>query len=564
MDYKPLPIGIDDFKTVIEGNYYYVDKTDLIKKILDSASMVTLFTRPRRFGKSLNLSMLRYYFEKNDICNTHLFENFKIVTSGEKYSAHMAKYPVIMLNFKGAKQENFELSYDKLILNIAQEFKRHEHVLKSDELSDYEKNLYVRIMEMNGSMSEYLYSLKFLSECLEKVYQKKAIILIDEYDVPLENAHFRGFYDKMASFIRGVLESALKSNLSLKFSIMTGCLRISKESIFTGLNNLEIISIQNAYYGEYFGFIEKEVEEMLKHYDKSHQMENIKEWYDGYLFGNTDVFNPWSVVNHVKYVVLNGNDIPKPYWSNTSSNDIIKTLIERASEETKQELEELISGGSIEKIIHEDITYAEIYDTSSDDNIWNFLYFTGYMRKVSERLVGNSIHITMKIPNREIAYIYESKIMNWIDEKIYQTDLTKLYTATLSGDTETMQEEINELLEEVISSHDYIESFYHGFVGGLYKGLKGYRIESNREEELGRPDLCMLPVNIDKRAVILEFKITKSPSERENTANIAVEQILKKEYSKGLKTRGYTDIVGYGISFYKKNCFIKSINRLDM
>ncbi|MFI3202484.1 MAG: AAA family ATPase, partial [Eubacteriales bacterium] len=340
--YKPLPIGIDNFEEIIQKGCYYVDKTLLIKNILDGASKVTLFTRPRRFGKSLNLSMLKYFLERSEHVpvsgveesvashNRDLFQGLKIMSAGEKYQTHMGKYPVIMLNFKEGKQGTFQECYELLVENIAREFARHEEAVQSAKLNEKELERYQQLRNQVASKSVYIASIRFLCQCLEKAYGEKVVILLDEYDVPLENAHFRGFYEEMIDFIRGLLGGALKTNDSLAFAVITGCLRISKESIFTGLNNLEVVSIENKKYGEYFGFTEEEVEEMLVYYDRTSRRDTVREWYNGYVFGVDRVYNPWSLVNYMNTLYVDVQANPVPYWSHSSGNSIVKDLVNQA------------------------------------------------------------------------------------------------------------------------------------------------------------------------------------------------------------------------------------------
>ncbi len=554
MKQKRLGIGIDNFEEMIVKNYYYIDKTDLIKKLLDHGSKVTLFTRPRRFGKSLNLSMLRCYFEKSEKDNGYLFEGLSISNEGEDYKKHLGKYPVIMLNFKEGKQDSFETSCFMLKKNISKEYLRHSKILESEALTKSEVDEYRRIQDGNGDVGNYISSVAFLSECLEKFYGEKVIVLIDEYDVPLENAYYRGFYDEMISFIRGMLSVALKTNESLEFAVLTGCLRISKESIFTGLNNLNIISIQTPRYGEYFGFMQSEMEEMLAYYDKKEHREQIRQWYNGYLFGEEQVYNPWSVIKYVSNALDDDSYLPRPYWSNTSSNSIVKDLVTRADIQVKSELERLVQGGTIEKPIQEDITYEDIY--KNNDNLWNFLYFTGYLKKVSERFADRKVYVTMEIPNEEVKYIYETQIMEWVEEQVAQKDRSALYEATLSGDTKTIEEELKRALMETISYYDYNESYYHGFIGGLYKGMKEYLVQSNIECGLGRPDLLVTHV-LREKAIIFEFKITKEYMKLDDVTQEAVKQIRQKQYVEGIQTQGYKEIIAYGVGFCGKMCVIK-------
>ncbi len=557
MKRKRIGIGIDNFEEMILKDCYYVDKTRLIQKILDSPSEAILFTRPRRFGKSLNLSMLKYYFEKSEKDNAELFEGLYISTVGEAYTQHRGKYPVIMLNFKEGKQDTFESSYDSLKRNIANEYRRHEKILERGLLAEDEVEGFQKIVKKTGGLDDYRESVAFLCHCLEKVYGEKAVILIDEYDVPLENAYYKGFYQEMIGFIRGLLSVALKTNDSLAFAVITGCLRITKESIFTGLNNLNIISIQTPGYGEYFGFTPGEVEGMLAYFGKESHIETIREWYNGYLFGNEQVYNPWSVVKYVATAMEDDEYLPQPYWSNTSSNSIIRDLIERADWETKEELEKLVQGGSIEKPIHEDITYVDIY--KSNDNLWNFLYFTGYLKKVGTRFENRTTFLTLEIPNEEVKYVYEMQIMEWVKEQIEQKDMTKLYEATLLGDAQAIEAELKRAMMETISYYDYNESYYHGFIGGLYKGMKDYRVQSNVECGLGRPDLLISYPIADGKAVIFEFKITKEYSRLEEMADEALQQIEEKKYVEGMQVMGYADILVYGVAFFGKTCCIKCL-----
>ena len=563
MKKKALPIGIDNFEMLITRNYYFVDKTFLIKDIIDNKAAVNLFTRPRRFGKTLNMSMLQYFFEDErhyihgtKIDNTGLFEGLNIMDAGKEYTDHMGRYPVINLSLKSAKQPTFERAYEALVKRIASEFDRHKFIMKDEDLQD-KKDKYLRMMNEEGTISDYSDSLLFLSECLEKYYNEKVIILIDEYDVPLENAFFEGFYDEMVSFIRSLFESVLKTNSSLEFAVMTGCLRISRESIFTGLNNLNIISILNTRYAEFFGFTDEEVKRICSDYNVSEKYELIKEWYNGYVFGHTNVYNPWSVVKFVYDLIEDINILPSPYWANTSSNSIVKSLIERADDETKNEIELLIEGKTIEKPIHEDITYDEVYD--SLDNLWNFMFFTGYFKKVSERMEKSTKqkYVELKIPNEEVEYIFRSKILKWFEEKIKHRDFSKMYEAIINKDVKVFEEELADMLLETISFNDAYENFYHGFVTGVLSNMKGYLIKSNRESGKGRSDIIIKAVSRRGAAVILELKVAKNFDELESKADEALKQIEEKKYEEDIRRDGYKNIIKYGISFFGKDCLVK-------
>lgn len=558
MAYKPLPIGVDDFEVLRTKGYYYVDKTLLIKELLDKKGEVTLFTRPRRFGKTLNMSMLRYYFELAEESRQPLFTDLKILKQGDEYTAHMGAYPVVMITLKSAKQKDFSASYQKITEEIGREFRRHKILLQSDALDSVQKEKFSGIMEGKASVPDYTGSLKFLSEVLMEHYGKKAIVLIDEYDVPLEHAYFSGFYDEMAVFIHSLFEEALKSNPFLEFSVITGCLRISKESIFTGLNNLKVNTILSANYDEYFGFLQTEVDAMAAFYGMADEksMALLKEWYDGYTFGTKEVYNPWSIINHIDTALADRKHAwPAPYWANTSSNNIVKSLIERADLSTKEELEQLIAGGLIEKQVHEDITYEDI--EKSEDNLWNFLFFTGYLKLCGRRPAGEAMYITMAIPNLEIRYIYKNKIMDWFREQLMGKSLEELYGSIVSEDAVGFQSELTRLLRESISFYDNKEAFYHGFLLGLLERMDGYAVWSNRESGDGRYDIILKSPDVEKPLLVFELKAPDTYQGLEKAAEAAVLQIRDRRYGEEFLRDGYTEKICYGIAFYKKNCRIK-------
>lgn len=555
---KQLPVGVDDFKKLSESDFYYVDKSLLIKELLDKHGEVNVFTRPRRFGKTLALSMLKYYFEKEidedgqiqD--NSALFAGLKISEAGEKYTNHMGQYPVIFMSLKSAKQPEYELAYHCIQNEIAKEFERHLYVLQGDKLSDAQKEQFLRFAERRAEKAEYLTALEFLTRMLTKYSGKKVIVLLDEYDVPLENAWFRGFYGQMADFIRSLFESVLKTNKNLEFAVITGCLRIAKESIFTGLNNLEIVSILNRAYSEYFGFTGAETVKMLEDFQITEKKDEMKRWYDGYKFGQISVYNPWSVINYVKTAMIDRAAWPKAYWANTSSNDIVRKLIERADSGVRQELEKLIAGGTIEKPVHEDITYEDIFNTQ--DNLWNFLFFTGYLKKTGERFENRTLYLTLKIPNEEVLSIYQNTVMEWYDRRIRQKDFTAFYRAILNRDVKTMERELSMNLMETVSFYDYKEDYYHGYTAGLLKFMEGYIVKSNRESGLGRSDILVLSAPYDGVAVIIETKVADTFAELEDAAKKALAQIEEKQYDAELKLEGYHTFFKYGFAFYKKLC----------
>lgn len=559
MDYRPLPIGISDFEDMIGNEFYYVDKTLMIRELLDNRSKVTLFTRPRRFGKTLNMSMLKYFFEDdrdwkgNKRDWTYLFEGLKIMDAGEKYLTHMGQYPVICLTLKDTKKQNFEESYRQIIEVITYEFERHAFVMECPELAG-KRDKYEKMMTGQASEEDYARSILFLARCLETHYGKKVIVLMDEYDVPLENAFTHGFYDRMINFVRTLFESGLKDNTSLQFAAITGCLRVSKESILTGLNNLNIVSIRNEMYGEYFGFKADEVKQMCHYYDMDKEYGTIKEWYDGYTFGQTDIYNPWSVIKYLSDAKANTNWLPMPYWANTSSNDIVRTLIDHADDEEKEKIERLLAGGTIEVQIHEDVTYKEMYDKG--DNLWNFMFFTGYFRKIKEWMAGDIIYAELAIPNREVKYIFSQKVRNWFRDKLDGRDMQSFYNAVVSKDCIIMANEINDIFDETISYMDQNEYYYHGMMAGLLTGMKGYTVRSNREGGKGRSDLLLKPVRRSKEAFVIEFKVTKDIDEMDAKADEAIRQIEDKKYDMELKNDGYKYVNYYGIAFCGKECVV--------
>ena len=579
---KKIGIGYENFKEFTTEKLYYVDKTLLIRDIVDKGGKVTLFTRPRRFGKTLAMSMLQTFFELeydrdgNVVDNRRYFEGMKIMDAGDEILGMMGQYPVINMTLKSAKQGDFYNAFTMLRGEIIGEFSRHDYLLKSDAIDDKKKQKFREIISgdldwdkrkweikdkeeraeaFKQEVGKYAVALKTLSELLKKHHGKNVIILIDEYDVPLENAWFRGFYDEMVTFIRSLFESALKTNDALERAVVTGCLRISKESIFTGLNNLEVNSIRGRSFGEYFGFTQEETEAMLRDYGLESKIQEVKKWYDGYLFGDAEVYNPWSVTKYVKEHVSAPDCFPEPYWANTSSNSIIKELIEDADEGQREELDTLINGGTIEKQIHEDITYGDIHE--NEDNLWNFLFFTGYMRKVSERHDGKNIYVTMRIPNFEVGYIYENQISSWFDKIVKTTDRGDLHKAVIARDTKEISRVLTELLKKSISTFDSAESFYHGYLLSMLIGVHDYVAKSNREEGDGRPDIVLYPMNPEDPAYIFEIKKRKKFNEMKAGVQEAFDQIRDKKYEEGILDDGYAGVISYGVCFCKKSCIVE-------
>lgn len=557
---RALPIGVDNFEDIVQNGYCYVDKTLFIKELLDLRGKVNLFTRPRRFGKTLNLSMLRYFFEDTRIeeqnaRNRELFQDLKIMDAGEEYVRQMGMYPVINLTLKSAKQPVFTSAYHKIKNEITDEYKRHNYVLKDDILDADSKSLFQKIASGQGEYDDYSGSLKFLSKCLYQATGKKTILLIDEYDVPLENAYFKGFYDEMVDFIRSLFESALKTNDCLQFAVITGCLRISKESIFTGLNHLKIISVLNQQYSEHFGFTEPEVLQIMTYYGLESRFSIMKEWYDGYTFGNTEVYNPWSVINYLCDLYADINAFPRPYWINTSSNDIIKEMIAKADRETKGQIETLLGGGTLDIQVHEEITYEDMY--SKGENLWNFLYFTGYLTKKGEYFKESSVFLQVRIPNTEVKSIYQNTILGWFRKKLEKQDFRDLYLAMEEGNAEKVRDILDEQLFSTISFYDSAENFYHGFLTGILSQSENYLVRSNRESGSGRSDIMVKSPSLRGRSFILELKVSENIDALEADAEKALQQIYDKKYMDELRTEGYRKIDCYGISFYRKDCEVR-------
>lgn len=427
-------------------------------------------------------------------------------------------------------------------------------ILKS-LLSEEDKEAYRNIVSGRAGYDDYSGALKFLSRILYEIYGKGVIILIDEYDVPLETSYFAGFYDEMAGFIRSLLESALKTNDYLQFAVITGCLRVSKESIFTGLNHLNSITILDRQYSEHFGFTEKEVKDAMKFYGVEERFPDMKSWYDGYRFGDIEVYNPWSVVKFLYDLAADKKAFMKPYWANTSSNDIVKSLVMRSERETKEQIEALLDGGTIEIPVHEEITYGDVYD--NEENLWNFLYFTGYLTKEEEYMRENTIFLRLCIPNQEIKMIYKTTVLNWFRENVKKKNFHELYEAVESGNEEKVQEILSEQLISTISFYDSAENFYHGFLAGVLSQSSKYLVKSNRETGNGRSDLVLKTPSLRGRAFIIEIKVSDGIDDLGPDAERAVKQVYDREYMEELRGEGYRKIACYGIAFYRKDCEVR-------
>ena len=540
---KLIPTGIENFKELIDKDYYYVDKTNLIVNIINEK--VVLYTRPRRFGKTLNMSMLYYFFSIKEKKNSYLFNHLNISKNIDALK-HQNKYPTIFISLKDMKvpsMENQLLNFSSIIARLLDQF---EDILDYDIFNDREKTLLNKYHMGIASKNELAESLLNISICLEKYYHQKVIILIDEYDVPLQSAYQNNYYDEMVDFLRSVFSSALKTNDALEKGIMTGCLRISKESIFTGLNNFTSYSILNNIGNEYFGFNENEVKQLLEDYQLSSYMNEVKEWYDGYLFGNTEIYNPWSTLMYVKNKIQDQSFKPVSFWANTSGNDLVVNYIQNGSDELHEEFEQLIQGQSLEKYIKPELTYREM---DNINNIYSFLLLTGYLR-VAEDLGENKYKLV--IPNKEVYEIYKQSFMSYFEDYTFVRK-EDLYQCLVREDVDQANEILGDILSRSISYFDNQESFYHGFLVGLFSGKK---IKLNREAMHGRFDLCILPKQIFQTALILECKHSKSVKELVSDAKEGAKQIIDNKYEDEIINDGYLHVKGYGISFYKKYCYI--------
>ena len=549
---KRLPIGYEDFKEVIDEGLYYVDKTMLIYDLLRNRGKNNLITRPRRFGKTLNFSMLRYFFDIAEKDNAYLFDGLKISEHFGELAQYRNAFPVITLSLKCGKQGEYSEALKMLRYSIRQQFIANKTVLEGERVSEEYKREYRKILE-NDDDTVWGSSIQLLSECLMQHYGKKVIILIDEYDVPLEDAYFSGYYDDMVRFIRSLFESALKTNPALEFSVITGCLRISKESIFTGLNNLEVNSILSDIYSDFFGFVQPEVDDMLRYYGIQDKRGDMKKWYDGYTFGGSEVYNPWSVLCQTKAWAQNSGALIYSWWTNSSSNSIIRTLIEHSGEDAKSSIEKLMRGGSIETYIKETVTYGDLTDCS--ENIWSFLLFTGYLKVRSVKSSGTKFVYSLIIPNLEIHGCYTDIIDEYFSKYKKTVDRGALYKALLGKDAGGFAEMITDLLKKSISYYDNAEAFYHGLIAGLLSGNIYYRAVSNRETGSGRSDLILYQNDRFINAVIMEFKVCRANEEITAAAQRALRQIDERDYAAEARGIGYKNIIKYGIAFKDKICF---------
>lgn len=557
---KKLPVGVEDFKEILEEKFYYIDKTGMIEDLFKNWAKINLFTRPRRFGKTLNMSMLQCFFEIGG--DKTLFDGLKISKNKVLCDAHMGKYPVIFLSLKGVDGLTYEAALYRLKELIGKEAERFWFLLESDQLTENEKNRYRSIIDLeNGkyAMDEkvLISSIQMLSELLFIHYGQKTIILIDEYDVPLDKAFNHGYYREMTALIRGLFGQALKTNMYLQFAVLTGCLRVSKESIFTGLNNFDVNSIVDVAHDEYFGFTETEVIELLKYYGVESKKELVKEWYDGYRFGNADIYCPWDVIKYAKKLLFEPDAEPEAFWINTSGNDLVKRFVDKADKTTQNEIERLIAGECIEKSVRMDLTYDEI--DSSIDHLWSVLFTTGYLTQDGK--IGDR-GFRLRIPNREVREVFVLQIKEWF-EKTVQSDserINRFCAAFPSGDAATIQDMLNDYLWDSISVRDTAvksrmkENFYHGLLLGLLRSQGSWLIQSNAETGEGYSDIS---VSTSARVgIVIELKYAEDGN-LENACDRALKQIEEKKYAQGLMRQGMKTIISYGIAFYGKMCMVE-------
>lgn len=550
-----IPVGISNFEKIRNGGFYYIDKTGLIAELVRSSAEVTLITRPRRFGKTLGMSMLESFFDiRKD--SKKLFDGLEISHQKNLCEKWMNQWPVVFLSLKNVDGIHFSDAYQQLVYEISLLYQQHDNLLKSTALSDRDKFLFKQLQERQAGKTDIMRSLQFLTRLLEQHYGKKVILLIDEYDVPIAKANSHGYYNKMMDVIKGLMQ-ALKDNPSLHFAVITGCLKIAKESIFTGTNNFVSDTITNSRLNEYFGFVQHEVDQLLLSADFTDKASAMKEWYDGYHFGTFDVYCPWDVMNYLLELQRNPQASPVSYWKNTSDNAIIRSFIDYAGSSITKKLETLMAGGSILQRVDENLTYDYLH--SSEDNLWSLLYLTGYLTKAQTTIDTDELPpgmMELKIPNAEIKEIFETTVVRWFDESAKTWNRKTLFDAIWSGDCDRITQELTALLRRTISYHDYREDFYHAFLAGIFTGA-GYMVDSNKEHGEGRSDVVLYD-SINGRVAVFEAKYTKALENLSSACDSALQQMNEKLYAKEYED-DYDQIFCYGISFFKKRCLVKKV-----
>lgn len=549
-----IPVGVSDFEEIRRNGYYYVDKSGLIGELLGTTgTKVTLITRPRRFGKTLGMSMLESFFDIQKDSKT-LFEGLEIANRHELCTEWMNQWPTVFVSFRQVDGLNFNSAYDMLTLVISELYKKHLYLLDSDNVDSFDKEIVKQLIQGTASAKDTKGSLMLLTRLMYQQYGKPVILLIDEYDVPVAKANSNGYYEEMLDVMKGLMQ-ALKDNQALCFAVITGCLKIAKESIFTGTNNFISDTITDSRLNEYFGFVQSEVDQILQDADVLDKAESIREWYDGYHFGDFDVYCPWDVMNYLLELQRNPKAKPVSYWKNTSDNAVIRSFIDYAGSNITGKLETLLAGGTIVQRVDENLTYDYLH--SSENNLWSMLYLTGYLTKAREEDYNGKLAdgtVALMIPNAEIREIFETTVVKWFDDSTKKCDRSTLFDAVWNGDSGNLTKEMNVLLRRTISYHDYKEDFYHAFLAGIFTGA-GYMVDSNKEHGEGRSDVVVYdPIN--SRVAIFEAKYTKSLDKLESECDAAIQQIDDRMYAKEYED-DYDQILCYGISFFKKRCMVK-------
>ena len=552
-----LPVGISDFAEIRENHFYYVDKSLLVEQLLKTTgTKVTLITRPRRFGKTIGMSMLANFFDIRKE-SSKLFEGLNITQNQTLCKKWMNQWPTIFFSLKDIDGLTFESAYNQLLIQISDLYKEHTYLLDCEEIDSDDKKIFLKLKATEANEAQVSRALSTLMRMLNIYYKKPVILLLDEYDVPIAKASTHGYYDKMLEVMKLMMSTALKDNSTLHFAVITGCLKIAKESIFTGTNNFVSDTITDSRLNEYFGFTQEEVNTLLKAANATTHSEEIKHWYDGYHFGNVDVYCPWDVMNYLRDLQLNPNAKPESYWNNTSDNSIIRSFIDYAGSNITKKLETLLSGNSISQQIDENLTYDYLH--SSEENLWSILYLTGYLtssKNDSLSVSGSDEISTLKIPNAEIKEIFETTIMKWFSDNAKVWNRKALFDAVWSGDSLSLTEEMSKLLRRTISYHDYKEDFYHAFLAGIFTGA-GYMVESNREHGEGRGDVVVYD-SLNGKVAIFEAKYSEKLKDMENDCNRALRQINTRMYAEEYED-DYDQILCYGISFFKKRCLVKML-----
>ena len=553
MNKRNIPVGVSDFSEIRQNDYYYVDKSDLIRELLKtSIAKVTLITRPRRFGKTLAMSMLANFFDIRQK-NESLFQGLAVSSDSSLCKEWMNQWPVVFLSLKNIDGLTFSTAYQQLAYEIGLLFEKHKYLLTDEKIGPAKKELFERLKNRSASEVEVSRSIQFLLQLMTQHYGKSAILLLDEYDVPLAKASSNGYYKEMLELIRAIMITALKDNPSLCFAVITGCLRISKESIFTGTNNFVSDTITDSHLDEYFGFTQKDVDQLLADTDAQDHADDIKNWYDGYHFGDFDVYCPWDVMNYLRDLQRNPKALPSSYWKNTSDNAIIRSFIDYAGSSITRKLETLLSGGYIIQEINENLTYDYLH--SSEENLWSVLYLTGYLTCLKDDTLSLPARsIALVIPNAEIREIFETTIIQWFDDSARSWNRKPLFDAIWAKNCAAATEEMNRLLRKTISYHDYKEDFYHAFLAGIFAGA-GYTVESNREHGEGRSDVVVYDSE-NGRVAVFEIKYAQTSASLPTACEAALTQIATRMYAQEFED-DYDQIYCYGIAFFKKRCLIE-------